>query len=190
MNDQSCFKPTFPAFRSPPKPTMVQRSINPNIAQKLARYPAMRACVSFSCDWSVMIVEITCRTAIPRALPNCADVLKTAPARAWVLLGNTLVITISPTVKRALKLTGCSSCATKAFPQYGHEGWITAMSKGEPAQRTELMLTIQTAETRCTTAPITRFRSTPITRLGRIRMDACRAERNWTSWKLKETVSG
>lgn len=124
-----------------------------------------------------MIVETTCRIAIPSAPPNCADVLNTAPARACVLLGKTSVITISPMVKRALKLTGCRSWATKALPQYGQDGWMTAMSKGEPAQRMEVMVTIQNAGTRWTTNPITRFRSTPTTRLGRMRMDACRAER-------------
>lgn len=58
------------------------------------------------------------------------------------------------------------------------------MSKGDPAQRREVTVAIQNAGTLCTNTPITRFRRTPTTRLGRMRMDASSADRPWTSWKL------
>lgn len=116
------------------------------MVQKLARYPSINAFFSPSPPFSLSsltTVEITCNTAMLNALPNCAEVLNTAPANACVSSGNTFVMTINPTVKSASALIGCRSCATKAFAQYVWVGSMTAMRSGERAQKKEVMVTIQ-----------------------------------------------
>lgn len=100
--------------------------------------------------------EITAIIAIPIDVPNWAIVLKTAPARAWVLVGNESVITRLATVKITGRLIrhmycggivensdlpstdkGTKSIAQKAHHHHDHEGLIIAISKGDMVHSAE-----------------------------------------------------
>lgn len=63
-------------------------------------------------------VDTTCITVRPSEFPNCAAVLKTAPASDCVSSGKTLETTMSPTVKRTSPLRGVRIWAKNALYQY------------------------------------------------------------------------
>lgn len=75
---------------------------------------------------TVMIVS-------PMLDPNCATVLKTAPARAWVVVGKTSETTRRPTVKSISQEIGRKIWAGKAANQYGQWTLMMAMRSGESA---------------------------------------------------------
>lgn len=183
----SFFRPTRPVLRIPKTPMTAQADMRPSIVQKAARKPASTASGLVGPPFcSRTCVDTICMMPTQRAWPNCEAVLKTAPARACVLSGNTSEMMMRPTVKRISVLTGLKICAMNALPQYGQLGRAKAMSSGAMAAARDETVTVQRAETLSTTRPVVKLRMTPTTRLGRICRPAVSADKCWTSWKLKK----
>ena len=82
------------------------------------------------------------------------------------------------------------TCAGKAQYQYGQAGSMTAMRRGEMAHSADATRTSHMAGMRWMKYPVAKLRMMPTMRLGRMRREACRAERCWISWKLARSLEG
>lgn len=126
----------MPIFLSPKPPTTHAIPIVANAAQKPALYPSINAaglCRSVFFELFVTEAEMTVMIVSPMLDPNCATVLKTAPARAWVVVGKTSETTRRPTVKSISQEIGRKIWAGKAANQYGQWTLMMAMRSGESA---------------------------------------------------------
>lgn len=86
-------------------------TIQANKAQKAARYPVISASgdvLSTSGEAAVLESAMTDVIVNPIDVPSCAQVLKTAPPRACVLVGKMEEMISKPTVKRTFKLNNWS----------------------------------------------------------------------------------
>ena len=86
-------------------------TIQANKAQKAARYPVISALGDFlstSDEAAVLESAMTDVIVNPIDVPSCAQVLKTAPPRACVLVGKMEEMISKPTVKRTFKLNNWS----------------------------------------------------------------------------------
>lgn len=80
--------------------------------------------------------------------------------------------------------SGSKSIAQNAHHHHDQAGSIIAMRRGEMAHMAEVMTTKWLIGMRCTTRPVKMLSIVPNMTLGRNRIDASRADRCWTCWKL------
>lgn len=111
----------------------------------------------------------------PTDVPSCASVLKTAPAKACVLVGNTSEMIRIPIVNSTSTDSGDSSCAKKASYQYGQLGLIVAMRAGAIAHRPDVIKTACIAGILSIKNPVVKFVTIPRIMFGRILSDVSKA---------------
>ena len=150
MGHYSLFIPTLPIPLKPQTNSTAVAQLSENRYQKAALYPSIKAggdCLSSCGLRAVTLLAMTAPVAKPTLFPICAIVLNTPPARAWVLVGNTEVMTKFDTVNNASAPAGLRNTDGKAHAQYVHSGWMIHMSRPAVDDKHRPTRTAQSART-------------------------------------------